>query len=392
MLDITSKVATIYKALESKNLTTMISKVSKVVSEFGSNHKVALLGTTIVSSLGLLAYSSIKVEAPTFDRPCLTSINPEISVDEFNELNYDKFQKKCNQKQDELDHQDEEEEDEGKELEERLLDLKEQDDYGNQEDICGVEREIVDENLVKFDLRANVNHTEVSNFKMQDVEIFKHPYLHTVLMRYRYFQTLNKRQYKVIDQNLLQLLSRLDFSQNQRFQLHIQTVSRATLVLSPFLEDVFRHFHTTGSDQKPSVAEISYYFGRYVLPMVLHHLAEDESYQVNHDNMTATACEIILLFLRQTNRALPHIHLLNEISPYEIEVFKQFVDTHIEINHFVQIYKVLLGESVDLEISEHQLSIQIPLLHWFKCIDHLSLYLFRVPAESSSTLEKVSEL
>lgn len=110
-------------------------------------------------------------------------------------------------------------------------------------------------------------------------------------------------------------------------RLHLPTIELCCRELTPMLEDSRRHF-IAKTNRRLSRQEINYYFGRHMLPKVLSHLSTNTKFLVSSHSLIYTACEVIYLFLKKSNRVLPHAHLTAEIRLDDVELF--YNKTHIK--------------------------------------------------------------
>jgi len=183
-----------------------------------------------------------------------------------------------------------------------------------------------------MDIRTNLTDIDIKDYIVCRYAMYQHPYLSNLLMRYRYYRD-NCDKAPVIPEEQLAILENNDLIIYTDALIHKPTVHVVTRELTPRLEQARKNFRCT-TDKRLSPAEMNYYFGRTMLNVVMTQLSNFDKYYVNDRNIQFTAHEIICQFLMNSHRRLPHMNLVNAITPEDIEFTRMSI---LPKEHFVRL-------------------------------------------------------
>lgn len=176
----------------------------------------------------------------------------------------------------------------------------------------------------KQSIRPDVNSIEENDYVNKKYKLYKNPYLHNILTRYRQMH----RIYKINEMNpdsYTSLCSNDIVYETDVIMLHKPTICDTATMLSATILNDYKSFKFNSGNTHFSKAEKSYWFGIHVLPRIMQQLGSYSGNQINSYNLAATAMEVYYRILQMMHMSLPHMHLLNIMYPEDVTQLDQYL-------------------------------------------------------------------
>lgn len=201
------------------------------------------------------------------------------------------------------------------------------------------------EDYTNTEIRPNVSSSKHEDYVKRSYLFHKNPYLHNYLLRYRQTRIQNRDVSPKINQKVLDRLIDNNLTANTPdIILHLPTIDDCCIDLTALLTTNFRSFKLNNFMSK---AEISYWFGIRMMPLVINQLINYDYYKLNGDTVCYTAMEVIYKFLRSSNIPLPHMHLLELMNDNDIKQVKYLMSLSNQVTY--KIFKVPIQFKLNTE-------------------------------------------
>lgn len=186
--------------------------------------------------------------------------------------------------------------------------------------------------MPNVDLNSPIDSKQLTDYVTCKYKIWESAYARDVLLTYQHHVS-NDGMEKDNNNIAHEIMTTAIQHQVVHRTIHIPTVVLACRELTPLLEESRRHF-ICRCDRRLSRSEINYHFGKHMLPKVLNHLVTNTKFTVGPTQINETACEVIYLFLANSHRVLPHMHLMNNYESLDIEYVYEKVRNKVYYTDF----------------------------------------------------------